>query len=162
MGIFCAATFTAVIVLRFSHWKYFAFFALMGGTLAAVLFYAARKKLIAAEVIVENTIIHIQLAALQEQKYETKEETKKFFENYGVCVSNFGIMLGNKIIKWGGSSGVWLKAVEIGPDYISFIYGEKGREPHNIRLLYFRPGEDELAGIIEKFRKDTGVVPVLA
>ena len=31
-----------------------------------------------------------------------------------------------------------------------------------IRLLYARPGEDELAGIIKKFRYETNVVPTIA
>ena len=63
--------------------------------------------------------------------------------------------------------GIRLRHIEIGSDYISFDYeipadryGMK-KEKQSIRLLYTNPGEDELAVIVEKFRKETGVVPAL-
>jgi len=34
------------------------------------------------------------------------------------------------------------------------------KEKQSIRLLYTKPGEDQLAVIVEKFRKETGIVPV--
>jgi hypothetical protein len=50
--------------------------------------------------------------------------------------------------------------VEIGQDYLSIDYG-RGAEVNNIRLLYIRPDSVVLATIIEKFRFETGIVPVV-
>ena len=74
-----------------------------------------------------------------------------------------GILLGRKIIiKWGQDGGRdgWLTAVEIGQDYLSIDYGTR-EEMHNIRLLYSKQNEDTLAAIIEKFHRDTGVIPTI-
>lgn len=158
--IFCTAGLAAALALRFSYWEYFTAFALMGGTLAAALFYAAHKNLRSAQLIVENTILHIQPAVLRGRDggYQDEDNLR---ETFGMFVSVFGILLGNEIIKWGQDGGGGrLKAVEIGGDYISIEYGTRV-ETQNIRLLYSRPGDDELAGIIEKFRRDTGVIPVV-
>ena len=88
------------------------------------------------------------------------KKAEKLRENYGIYVSTFGILLGDKIIMF-NQSGIWLRKVEIGRDYISFDYGARDEALQNIRLLYSRPDGDELAGIIEKFRDETRVIPVI-
>jgi hypothetical protein len=50
--------------------------------------------------------------------------------------------------------------VEIGRDYLSIDYGID-MDIRNIRLLYARPDSDILAGIIEKFRYETGITPTI-
>ena len=62
---FCAAGLAAALALRFSSWDYCTVFSLMGGTLAAVLFFAAHKNFISAQLIVDNTILRIQPVFLQ-------------------------------------------------------------------------------------------------
>ena len=65
-AIICAAALTAAITLQFSYWNYCMVFAMMGGILAATLSYTAHKNLKKSEqLIVENTILHIQPAFLQ-------------------------------------------------------------------------------------------------
>ena len=148
-AVICAAALAAALVLRFSCWEYCTVFALMGGTLAAAFFFNAREKLMTAKAIADSAVICIHPAVISGQT------------NCGIYVSSFGILLGTKIIEF-NQNGIWLRNVEIGRDYISFDYGERGEELQNIRLLYSKPDEDELADIIENFRKETGVVPTIA
>ena len=74
-----------------------------------------------------------------------------------MIVSYFGILLGEKIIKF-NQDGIRLRTVEIGADFISFTYGTEKRT-QNIRLL--RPAIDPatLEQISEKFRYETGITP---
>ena len=161
-AVICAAALAATLALRFSSWEYCTVFTLMGGTLAAALFFIARKNLKSAQLIVENTILRIRPAVLQERDGGNEDEDD-LSETFEMFVSVFGILLGDKIIKWGQDGGLdgRLIAVKIGRDYISIDYGTR-EETQNIRLLYSRPGDDELAVIIEKLRYETGVVPVIA
>ena len=141
-AIACAALLAAALALRFPWWEYLTVFALMGATLAAALFISARRRLMAAKAIVDSAVIRIQ------------------HEDSMVYVSCFGILLGAEAIRF-NQDGIWLKNVEIGQGYISFGYGANGEEPQNIRLLYPRPDEAALAGIVECFRKETGIVPAI-
>ena len=162
MTIFCAAWLAAALTLRFPYWEYYVVFALMGGTLAAAILFTASKNLRSARLIVENTILHIQPAVLQGRDEEHGDEDN-LHETFGMFVSVFGILLGAKIIKWGQDGGRdgRLKAVQIGRDYLAIDYGTR-EETQSIRLLYSRPDDDTLAGIIEKFRCDTGIIPTIA
>ena len=156
----CAAVLAAALLIRFAYCEYCVVFALMGVTAAAVLLFATRRKLMTAKAIADSAVICIHPAVVSGQAGEESDE-EELRENFGIYVSCFGILLGTKIIPF-NQNGVWLKNVMIGHDYISFGYGASGEELHSLRLLYSKPGEKELAGIIENFRKETGVVPVVA
>ena len=160
-ALLCTAVLLGALALRFSYWEYCTAFALMGGTLSAALFVTANKNLRSAQLIVENTILYIQPAVLQERENGYNDEDD-LCEAFGVSVSVFGILMGARIIKWGQDGGRdgRLKAVEIGRDYLSIDYGTR-EETKNVRLLYSRPDDGTLTEIIEKFRCDTGVVPVI-
>jgi len=160
-AIFCAVAIAAVSVIQFFYWKYCFSFALIGGSIATALYLFTRKKLVLTEIIIDNTIIHIQPAVILGASDEDKAEAEKLCEKFGVRISTFGILLGNKIIKWGVGNDDQLKAAEIGKDYISIDYGTIV-EVQNIRLLYSRPDGDELADIVKKFQHETGIVPVIA
>ena len=159
--VICAAAFMVLIIFHPPIVILSSILFFVAGTVTLFLFIETCKKLSLARTIVDSSVIHIQPAAMHAQSVEEQKAAERFRENFGIYVSSFGILLGAKVIRF-NQSGIWLKKVEIGPDYISFDYGEKDKEIQNIRLLYSRPGEDELACIIENFRKDTGVVPVLA
>ena len=131
----------------------------MGGALSAALYFSIRSKLAAAKTIADSAVIRIRPAILCGQTEEENEE-EELRENFGIHVSCFGILLGTKIIKF-NQNGVWLKNVEIGNDYISFGYGARGEELKSIRLLYSKPDDEKLAEVIENFRKETGVIPVI-
>jgi len=158
--IICAAGLTALLIFRPVNWTVFAVLILAAGALAASFFHVARKKLKDVKDIIETTVIHIPFAVINAQSAEEKEEAEKIHKNTSIYVSCFGILIGTQVIKF-NRDGVKLKAVEIGKNYISFDYGA-GADTHNIRLLYSKPGEDELAELVEEFRKVTGVIPVLA
>ena len=111
-----------------------------------------------AQLIVENQILHIQPAVFREPD-NRKESGIQPCETIEMFVSGFGILLGSKIIKF-NQEGIRLKAVEIGRDYLSIDYGTDA-EVRNIRLLHVRPDSAVLVGIIEKFRYETGIVPVI-
>ena len=146
----CVALLAAALIIRFAYCEYCELFAMMGIVAAVALFFTTHKKLITAKAIADSAVICIHPAVI---RGEAEEEI--------TYVSCFGILLGAKIIQF-NQNGVWLKNVEIGQDYISFGYGETGEELHNIRLLYSKPDEQTLKTIIENFRKETGVVPVIA
>lgn len=153
-------TFAMALALRFSHWEYFAVFALMGTALMAALFSGARRKHMTAKAITESAVIWIQPAVIRGNTEEKKVEEAELRENFGIYVSCFGILIGTKIIKF-NQNGIWLRSVEIGKDYITFGYGEADEELESIRLLYSRPDEDALEEIIENFRKETGIIPTI-
>ena len=158
--VFAAAAILALI-LRPPHWVAYEPVIMAIGLVALLHYIPARKEYGAAQVIVENAIIRIQPADLQGQTEWDSEEAEKLRETFVIYISTFGILLGSKTINWGGSSEKRLKAVEIGRDYISIDHGTK-ENSQNVRLLYARPGEDELAQIIEKFKYETNIVPSVA
>ena len=104
-----------------------------------------------AKLIVENEIMHIALAELtQESK---KDEIEAF-------ISCFGILLGARVIKF-NIDGIQLKEVQIGHDFIYLVYGT-GNIHQSIKLLHGIMDDREIAGIIERFRYETGIVPNVA
>lgn len=157
-SIFCAAALAAAIILQPTNWKPYAVVTLSAGLLATFLFFTMNQRLTAARLIVENQILHIQPVVLRERD-SMKESEAEFCETAEVFVSCFGILLGPKIIKF-NQEDIRLKAVEIGRYYLSIDYGID-MDIRNIRLLYARPDSGILAGIIEKFRYETGITPTV-
>lgn len=156
--IFCAAAFGLALILRPANWKLYAALALSAGLIAAFLFFTMNQRLTAARLIIENQILHIQPAVLRERD-STKESEAASCETVEMFVSCFGILLGSKVIKF-NQEGIRLKAVEIGRDYLSLDYG-RDMDIRNIRLIHSRPDSTVLAGIIEKFRYETGITPTI-
>lgn len=157
-SIFCGAAFTTALTLQPPKWKVYAVVVLAAGFITTFLFGAVSKKLKAARLIIENQILHIQPAVLREgdSKKEIETQPCTIVEMFVSC---FGILLGSKIIKF-NQEGIRLKAVEIGRDYLSIDYGTD-TDIRNIRLLHARPDSVVLSDIIEKFRYETGITPVI-
>jgi hypothetical protein len=143
---------------------------LSASALAAVLVIREYSRLKTAKIIIENKILYIQPMAIGDLGWDNrgsgridhdlgKDTAGLPAESIEVFVSCFGILLGSKIIKF-NQEGIQLKAVEIGRHYLFIDYGT-GMDIRNIRLLYARPDSDVLAGIIEKFRYETGIVPAV-
>ncbi|MGI5835755.1 MAG: hypothetical protein ACOX87_04580 [Chloroflexota bacterium] len=79
-------------------------------------------------------------------------------ESYDVFVSYFGILLGSRIVRF-NQDGIFLKGVKIGRDSISLTYGtDKGTRI--TRFLHPEISQGELERIAERFRYETGIVPV--
>ncbi len=123
---------------------------IMAGLLASKL-----KELKLARLIAENTILNLRTASIIELPSEGRRRRQA--QNSEVLISYFGVLLNDRVIKY-NQEGIRLRAMEIGPDHISFCYG-MGQRGGVIRLL--RPPLDPatLAEISEKFRYETGVAP---
>lgn len=123
----------------------------------AILWAWEYKKLKIARLIVENHIFSIRTAVINRKSADTMRPAET--ENIVVFVSYFGILLDSKIIKF-NQDGIRLKAVEFGRDFISLTYGTDKRL-QSARLLRPVITCRELEGIAEKFRFETGIVPVI-
>lgn len=156
--IFCAAAFAAALIFQPLNWKLYAAATLPVGLLAVFLFFAMRQRLMAALLIVENQIFHIQPAVLCERSGRDESKAQPC-ETVEMFVSCFGILVGSKVIRF-NQDDVRLKAVEIGRDYLSLDYG-RDTDIRNIRLIHSRPEGAALADIIEKLRYETGVTPTI-
>ncbi len=106
------------------------------------------RKLRIAKLIAENQILHIRAAVISDG-----------VDDIDVFVSYFGILLESRVIKF-NQEGTFLKAVEIGPDYISLTYGTDKRV-QSTRLLHAAIDDEEVERIAERFRHETGIVPVI-
>lgn len=129
----------------------------MYSVIAATFWLRGINKLKFARLISENPILHISTAIISNLSGETMQQSDP--DHTHVIVSYFGILLDDKIIKF-NQDGIRLRVVEIGYDFISFTYGTEKRT-QSIRLL--RPTIDpvELNRIMEKFRYETGITPIL-
>jgi len=131
---------------------------LAAAILAAALAVREGRRLSAARLIVENQILHLQPAVFQEQR-NVKRSDYHLKEPVEVFVSCFGILLDSKIIKF-NQEGIRLKAVGIGRGYLSLRYGTD-TATRNVRLFYSGADSVRLEDIIERFRYETGITPVL-
>jgi len=123
----------------------------------AYLWLIEYRKLKMAQLIVENHILHIRPAVISGS--DDQESQGEDADNIEVFVSYFGILLDTRVIKF-NQAGIRLQGVEIGHDFVSLTYGTEKRV-QSTRLL--RPPFDaaELGGIVERFRYETGIAPVI-
>jgi len=111
-----------------------------------------------AEMIIDNNILLIKAAKIWQEPPTTINRSMPT-GGMEVFISCFGILLDSEVIKF-NIDGVKLKNVEIGRDYIELSYGKKERTS-SIRLLHGGIDESEMQRIIEQFRYETGIVPVI-
>ena len=173
IGIFTLLMIASIIILlpRADYYNRLLVWLLFSISLAAALgIIHEYRKLKIAQLIIENKIVCIQLMLMCDSKLlknstgEIVKDLEKDIsgvaeESLEVFVSCFGIMIGSKIIKF-NQEGIMLKAVEIGLDYLTVDYGID-ENIKNIRIIYDRPDNDILESIIEKFRYETGIIPVV-
>lgn len=161
MGVFTCISIAASILIFIYHLEIqtelLLTAALLMACLLAGLWALEYKNWKTAQLIMENQILHIRYAAIKDINCEQAEP--KVVSGIDVFVSNFGILLDSKIIKF-NQGGFQLKAVEIGRHFISFAYGTKKRMQKT--WLVTGPLSDrELAEIAEKVSFETGVVPMI-
>lgn len=109
-----------------------------------------------AKLIMDNKIIHIQVAKIEENC------EKKIYNTLSTIVmeyviSCFGILLGSKVIKF-NVDGIKLTEVKINHDFIFIVYG-KDNKNKTIRLLHGSLSTQELRDFVERFRYETGITP---
>lgn len=101
----------------------------------------------AAKLIIENIIMNIQVAKIDENSTDVLE----------FIISCFGILLGSKVIKF-NIDGIRLEGVEITHDTICIVY-RKDNKRKSIQLLHGTIGKQEIKGIAERFQYETGIIP---
>jgi hypothetical protein len=111
-----------------------------------------------AKLIIENKIMHIEAAKINQISGDTGFNAMGV-EGLEVYISCFGILLGSKVIKF-NMDGINLKKVEIGNDFIFLVYG-KDKKNQSIRLLHKAIEKSELLSIIDLFRHETGITPIV-
>ena len=109
-----------------------------------------------AKLILENKIMHVQIAAIQQSIQETDSDILKI-DAVEHIISCFGILLGSKVIKF-NINRIELKEIEIDQDYISIVYG-KDNENKTIKLLHGIIEKQELHRVIDRFCYETGITP---
>lgn len=123
----------------------------------AILSVWEHRRLRAAALIVENRILHIRPVVIDAGGCGSR--TTAPAGGIEAFVSCFGILVGSTIIAF-NQGGAQLKAVEIGCDFVDLTYGMGGRM-QRARILHPAIDKEELAGIVERFRYETGVVPTI-
>lgn len=123
--------------------------------LTAVLWLTSQKKWNTAQLIAGNPIMHIQTSLIKDVNAVPVAQHK--LEQTKVIVSYFGILIGEKIIKF-NQDGIQLREVEFGKDFISFTYGNNYRT-QVIRLLRPMMDKQTMEEISERFRYETGIRP---
>jgi hypothetical protein len=123
--------------------------------IAAVLCIRETIKLKTARLIVENQILHIRPAVIINAACARSESGNP--NGIDIFISYFGILLDSRIIKF-NQDGIRLMSVEMGHDYISFMYGTE-KWAQNMRLLRTAVDPSQLDQIVEKFRYETGIIP---
>lgn len=131
--------------------------AMVASTVVAGFWLRGLGRLKIARLIAENPILHISTAVISDISVEAAQQSNT--ENCGTIVSYFGVLMDERIIKF-NQGDIWLRAVEIGGDFISCTYGTKKRV-QNIRLLRPIIDREELEKIAEKFRYETGITPII-
>lgn len=110
----------------------------------------------AAKLIVDNKIMHIQVAQVEDITGKSKNTAE--IGNMEVFISCFGVLLDSKVIEF-NIDAIKLKGVEIGHEFICLYYGTD-KVIRKIRILHGNIGTQELQGYIDRFCYETGVVPV--
>ncbi len=131
-------------------------FVFVVGLASAALWIRERKKQKSVLLVADEPILRIHSAVVHEISGGTVE--LKETDGVEMVVSYFGILLGTTIIKF-NRDGIWLKAVEVGDDFIALDYGTRHK---TWKARLFRPpmGPEELEAMVKRFEYETGIVPL--
>ena len=125
--------------------------------LLALLCINELKKLRLAQLIKDNTILHIfPVISWEKNDGDPKYDYQKGME---VLISYFGILLGANIIKY-NQDNIKLKSVEVSRNFISITYG-KDKQVKNTRIYYPPIEISDLNIIVSKFLFETGIKPTI-
>ncbi len=110
----------------------------------------------AARLIIDNKIMHIQVAKTEGQVGTAGASRDN--GDFEVYISCFGVLLDSRIIKF-NVDAIKLKGVEIGRDFVFLSYGNE-RATQGISILHGPIGLQELQRCIDRFCYETGINPV--
>ena len=137
------------------HLEILLAFAVPATVFLAVLSIRKYKELKTAELIADNRILHVRPAVVGPDGSGRPSPSGSM----EVFVSGFGMLLDSKVIKF-NMNGIRLKGVEIGSEYLSLDYGTD-RGTQKTRILHAAMDSREMRDMAEKFRFETGIVPVI-
>lgn len=121
-----------------------------------ILKYDKYKK---AGLIIENRIMHIEAVKIMDC-VTGRSGASRGVSGIDVYISCFGILLNTRVIKF-NLGGIRLKSVEMGRESICLVYGTEKRL-QKTRILHEKIRDQEMQYIMEKFRHETGILPVIA
>lgn len=129
------------------------------GNISIVLFIYVIKQsrlLYDAKLIFDNCIFKVPSAIASTSNNEVKLAVEE------IVVSTFGLIIGNKLYKWGyhGAYGVKLKAIEIDRERVYLIFGDTSKTMR-VELLHGITIKQEVLDIKQKFWRETGIDTVL-
>lgn len=117
-----------------------------------ILFIKQKKLLKDAELIWDNPILIVPLAVVSTENGQERGVAEQ------TALSVFGILIGNKIYKWGtdGINGVRLSSVVIEKTHMQLTFGDS-TETVRIRLLHGMVDKQEVFAVKERLWRETGV-----
>lgn len=117
-----------------------------------VLLYQQNRLYSTAKLIYDNRILTVPSSIVTTHNSTEKRMTEE------TIVSTFGLILGNKVYKWGcdGIRGVRLNNVQMDHEHIRLIFGAENKKFH-VELLHSLSDKQKVAEIAEKIRHETGV-----
>ena len=145
------------VIFRIDMLGFFTLLFLTSGLLIILLMREFEVYRI-AKLIIENKIMHIEAAEINQESDDLRSKILRI-EVLEVYISCFGILLGSRVIKF-NIDGINLKKVEIGNDFISLVYGTN-KKNQIIKLIHGVIRGQDLLDIIERFRYETGITPIV-
>ena len=127
-------------------------------TATTVCFYRQLQRLSTASLIMENSILTVPVVTVWSNSDSSSLPKRK--KSTLMVVSCFGILSGNEVYKF-NCDGIRLLAVEINRESMFLTFGTEEKERH-IKLLHGLSNKEDIRLIAEKFRYETGVIPVVA
>lgn len=112
-----------------------------------------------ARLIMENEILHIQIARIEDETLKAKNDDLPA-DSVDAHISCFGIILGSKVIKF-NTDGIVLKSIDIGPEYISFVYCASGKYK-TLQVLHGVINQHKIQDFVERISYETGVIPLIS
>ncbi len=152
------ATLIAVPVLQPTAWGLYTGAVFLLLLISILLLGKVSRALNAAQLIIENQILHTEPVILKKQ-CQRKSIQYLPGDSVGVFISCFGILLGAKIIIF-NQSEVRLRSVELGRYYITMTYGTD-RKIYIAKVLHSELRSEQLTEIIRKFQYETGITPTV-
>ncbi len=104
------------------------------------------------KLICDNCIFKVPSATVSTSNSEVKTAVEE------IVVSTFGLIIGNKLYKWGyhGAYGVKLKNIEIDRERVYLTFGDTS-ETLRVGLLHGITIKQEVVDIKQKFWRETGI-----
>ena len=125
-----------------------------GGLTAVVLFllYRQSRLLVAAMVIYDSRILTVPSSVVTSENQPEQKQAEE------TIVSTFGLLIGNKVYRWGcdGVYGVRLREVQIDKEHICLTFGAEG-EMLRVELLHGLNEMQSAMEIAQKIWHETGV-----